>query len=106
MGYSTKYNLEIINDNDDCDVFWEDIENHDDLYYAVGSDGKSGNDCKWYDHEKDMVEISKSYPLLTFKLNGEGEESGDIWVKYFRNGKKQIKEAEIIIPEFSENDWV
>jgi len=61
------------------------------------------DDCKWYDHDKDMREISKKYPETIFILEGEGEESGDIWKKYYLNGKCQVAKAEVIIPEFDES---
>jgi hypothetical protein len=64
------------------------------------------DDCKWYDHDKDMREISKKYPETIFILEGEGEESGDIWKKYYLNGKCQVAKAEVIIPEFDETKLV
>lgn len=58
--------------------------------------------CKWYDHEEDMVRLSKKFPDVVFELHGEGEESGDIWVKYFKNGKKQVVKAELKFAPFDE----
>ena len=43
--------------------------------------------CKWYDHAKDLVTLSLHFPNSTISLDGEGEENGDIWGAYCRNGK-------------------
>lgn len=34
-----------------------------------------------------MLKISKMYQNTTFLLEGNGEEHGDIWRRYFENGK-------------------
>lgn len=59
-------------------------------------------ETKWYNHENDMREISKQFPDVIFQLNGEGEESGDIWVKYFVNGKMQTASAKITFDGFDQ----
>lgn len=51
--------------------------------------------CKWYTHEDDMVALSQAFPGVLFTLTGEGEEAGDLWRKYFLNGRKQIAKAKI-----------
>ena len=61
---------------------------------------------KWYIHEQDMKELSKIYPETTFLLEGEGEDSEDIWRKYFKNGKMQVCKAEIVFPAFDESKLV
>ena len=42
---------------------------------------------KWYDHEEDMITISKEFPQLEFILSGKGEDYDDIWIEYFWNGE-------------------
>ncbi len=59
-------------------------------------------ETKWYEHEEHMKAISKEYPDVIFQLNGEGEESGDVWIKYFVNGKMQKAAAKITFDEFDE----
>lgn len=57
-------------------------------------------ECKWYEHEKDMREFSLKFPGILFTLHGEGEEAGDVWNKYFRDGKFQVARAVITFPKF------
>ena len=56
--------------------------------------------CKWYDHTEDMRKISEKYQNVIFSLYGNGEEDGDMWVKYFMNGKVQSEEAVITYADF------
>ena len=56
--------------------------------------------CKWYEHTKDMIKLSKLFPDILFTLHGEGEEAGDMWYKYYLNGKVQIAEAKTTFDEF------
>ena len=65
--------------------------------------GAFGDSCKWYEHESDMRDFSERYPTLVFELTGVGEESGDHWKKYFRNGKMQAVQAKILFEPFNEN---
>ena len=62
------------------------------------------NHAKWYEHDENMVELSLKFPDIVFKLHGEGEETEDIWDCYYKNGKKALYEAEIVIPPFCEED--
>jgi hypothetical protein len=61
-----------------------------------------GDAMKWYDWNDDLASISKDYPNLLFSLEGEGEESGDIWKAWARNGKVVVVKAEI---KFREPDF-
>lgn len=62
--------------------------------------------AKWYDFEKDIRALSLRFPDKLFVLEGEGEESQDIWKMYFKNGKAQFEKAEFIIGEFDESKLI
>lgn len=91
MGYYTKYTLyaksEIIEDL---------CSENDNAAYALLDEQES----KWYDHERELREFSKKYPDELFILEGHGEEQGDDWKKYFRNGLMQMCKGEIVYEEF------
>ena len=72
-------------------------------HFYLSQDGwvQDGEGIKWYNHHEDMIKLSKKFPHLLFKLEGEGEESGDIWIKYFLNGKSQTAKAQITFEEFN-----
>ncbi|ASR77580.1 hypothetical protein SEA_PARADIDDLES_99 [Streptomyces phage Paradiddles] len=51
---------------------------------------------KWYDWEKDMKQLSREWPNVLFILEGDGEETGDLWKAWFRNGEMHKLEAKIV----------
>ena len=61
------------------------------------------NETKWYDHDDDMLRLSLMFPEHVFDLYGEGEESGDMWHTYYKNGKKQHCPARIEYDEYDES---
>jgi hypothetical protein len=97
MGYYTTYHLDIKGQIpfDEDDIF-EEIE----VISGYELDGGVAYQVKWYGHDEDMTEISKKHPDLLFTLDGEGEESGDIWRKYYKNGKSQYSKPEIKFDDF------
>lgn len=99
MGYYTRFELEVIGQED----FSIDHEKE----ITLNTDYAEWNSCfegeiKWYDHTDDMIDYSLKYPNLIFKLMGRGEEEDDIWVKYFKNGKFQYCRAKITFDEYDE----
>lgn len=80
----------------------EYIEKNKDAFYAIDEYGESQDTAKWYDHEDSMKALSKAFPSVLFTLNGEGEESGDLWNKYFLNGKMQVAKGVIQFDKFDE----
>jgi len=109
MGYYTNYTMQVSDKGDEIeDYITERRDRDDDFFYALSCydvDGywQSEEPAKWYDHQKEVAELSKKFPYVLFTLHGEGEESGDIWIKYFKNGKVQICTAIIVFDEFDES---
>ena len=119
MGYETCYSLEI-----ESPVFRKEVKGVDaagkpapvfvseyveiedlknEISKSVGYQYLWNQGCKWYDHQKDMLNFSRKYPDILFILSGEGEESGDMWRAYFKNGKMQFVKAKIVYDDFDEN---
>lgn len=101
MGYYTKYELQSEPNIIETDDFKE-------KFNKVCGDGEYDyvlvEDCKWYQHEENMRDVSKLYPYTLFMLDGRGEVHGDIWRKYFFDGKMQFCEATIVFEDFNENN--
>lgn len=94
MGYYTRFKLAVIvGNNDVIQEFRDENENAD---CAI-----EGEDCKWYSHEEDLKKFSTKHPEVLFKLSGTGEEAGDMWVKYVKNGKMQVCRAKIIYDDYN-----
>lgn len=102
MGYDTTYTLSATQGHHNQEEIEEKLQEISGYSIEFGWN----DSCKWYDHEQDMKTLSKIYPETTFLLEGEGEESGDIWQKYFKNGKMQVCKAEIVFPAFDESKLV
>jgi len=101
MGYRTYFTLMVTEGNEDL---IDKLKNEClDADYAIDSDGNPQDECKWCDHEADMQAFSEKYPEILFTLNGEGEESTDLWNKYFKGGKMQACYAQITFEEYDEN---
>lgn len=111
MGYDTNYSLYLY--NEEQNPLWESAPEIEDkiiqrlkdlqiITYALDVDLGSSDRVKWYEHEDDMIALSKEFPEVIFCLHGEGEESGDLWSKYFKNGKMQECRAKIIYDPYDE----
>lgn len=102
MGYYTRYQLTVSEEPEDLSRnFPQSYGEKFFLELLRGSD-----EIKWYEHDEEMRFISKQYPDILFTLSGEGEISGDIWIKYYQNGKCQTENAKITFGKFDKNKLV
>lgn len=128
MGYCTRYDMSIYEGdynsyeivkymsekNKECGAYYAfryDLRNTlDRLYHQSGAvyvlSLEGDDECGWDEHEKEMCDLSKVFTDVVFKLHGEGEENGDIWDKYFMNGKMQYCPAQISLPPFDKTKLV
>lgn len=95
MGYLTNYDFsgnrkEVIQAIEDSSRYGKSDDGH---YYQI----------KWYDCRKNMLAVSLLFPEEILIISGEGEEQGDTWQAYFKNGKYIELRPEIVFPEFDES---
>lgn len=98
MGYYTNFEIRVL----DCELPIKnlvslfkihcdecfDADGKDDIIHVYGS--------KWYEHEKELSNVSKhELPTFIIEVMGYGEENGDVWRKFFFNGKVQRCETVI-----------
>jgi hypothetical protein len=99
MGYYTQFSLEV---SGPTEAYF--AARNEEIEYLSLTVGKFQDgievECKWYDHVDDMKRISSKHPEVLFTLTGEGEEPGDLWVKYFKAGKVQVAKARIDYEDF------
>ena len=99
MGYYTRHELQV--DGGDYDKHCDEItllSGYSELFNDIT--------IKWYDHEKNMREHSAKYPDILFRLDGEGGESADIWIEYYKGGKMQRTKAKLIFAKFDEDSLI
>lgn len=94
MGYYTDFHLDYRGELPKKELLtsFEKITDYslEDYPYLTG--------VRWYDHLDDMVTLSKLYPKVLFTLNGNGEDTEDLFTYYFFNGEYSGGFAEIIYP--------
>lgn len=113
MGYRTSFKLSIYNDAKiDHELLIsnfisisENPEKYSELLYKNQDNVICLDDCKWYNWEQHMRELSKLYPNVVFLLDGQGEHGG-IWKAYFKNGKFQDVKTYTAFEEFDENKLI
>lgn len=78
MGYNTDYNLQTIPPSEAKRVRRRitDLDHHDPFE----------DSCKWYDHEEHVCAVSREIPDVIIRVDGSGEDAGDVWTMYALNG--------------------
>jgi hypothetical protein len=69
------------------------------LFDLRDSDCAMEKQAKWYDHESDLLALSKAFPNAVIHVNGIGEGFDDIWTKHFQDGK-HYKE-DVYLPKYN-----
>ena len=105
MGYYTQYAIKVDNQELDIDEIQKEIEEISGYENSFDNDSTeifSDGSIKWYESTEDMKKVSTKYPNTLFTVKGKGEESGDIWSEYHKNGKVHKAKTQIIIEPFDE----
>ena len=106
MGYYTRYQIDVARETGEwIDAVYIHGSAEDVIAEQVGYNPFDDN-CKWYDHDDDMLEMSRKFEGVLFKLSGEGEEAGDLWRAYYLNGKIQECKGVITYEDFDERKMV
>ena len=111
MGYYTDYKISIekgeVKNEDEFEFFQFKLEKESGYQFDLSCNVLTLNcnvltlNGKWYDHEENLKETSEKFPHLTFLVEGEGEENGDIWKATVNNGTFTKVKAKIVFDEVS-----
>lgn len=104
MGYETSFRIDVGNTHIDPDKILQALERQSgyDGWFDFTA-GVFSIDAKWYDYDIHMKEVSVVFEDLVFQVDGDGEESGDTWRKYYKSGKVMDATPDIIYKEFDES---
>ena len=102
MSYLTQYSLEYDTPDDDLDIKDFVLKSNGDLIdFEVEALLRGGTlTASWYEHEEEMLDLSRGFPATIFILYGIGSEQGDVWKKRFINGVVEIIRATLVFPDF------
>jgi hypothetical protein len=106
MGYYTNFQLTVFEGTADMDAVRialghvMGLPSEESPFENDGDCITTADSLKWYDHDDDCAEMSTQFPNVVFKLHGEGEETGDLWDAYYKDGKCQICRAKAVYPPY------
>ena len=94
MGYYTDFTIKVAHGKVDmeelCDELIRVSEYDMQCDHINGEDMiHPGDQVKWYGCQEDMVQVSKSFPDAVLLVEGIGEEQGDYWRLYLKNGRDE-----------------
>lgn len=92
MGYYTDFSLTMPRNPITPEQLASAIQRDEELHYALDLDGSNKESSKGYEMDTSLLALSATYPTTIFCLHGVGEESSDVWDKYFAGGKLQHEE--------------
>ncbi len=100
MGYYTNYKIELIRGN--RKEFSSLLNRLAEIsQYPELKDGYADS-IRWYCWLENSIEVSKEFPNILFMIEGDGEDSDDIWRCYFKNGDG--KQIFMVWPEINLDD--
>jgi hypothetical protein len=102
MGYYTDFKIVTDCKDNNCNQKivdrLSDIAGYE-LDYRYGGSEVYLDSAKWYSSEEDMKLLSSEFADILFTVYGDGEESDDLWVAYYKNGKgTEFMKPSIIYP--------
>jgi len=105
MSYQTTYSLQFdVHQGDDPSYIYEELRDEID---ALEPDANLGDlvdgmsvMTTWYEHEADLLDLSRKYPGAVIILEGNGSEYPDMWKKMFINGDVEEIRPSLVWPQF------
>ena len=102
MGYNTYYIVEIKDIPPKCmenicselDSFLDDIWENSSIFVGGSYYGK------WYNWEKDLLNLSSEYPEIFITVDGDGEARDDFWRAFIKDGAIQYSCGHIVYDEY------
>ncbi len=109
MGYYTDYSLRAEWYGNTSEPSKEEVQKLQDEIEKIDVFDSEGDitfgwwaNAKWYDWEEDMEMLSRRCRNFLFYLQGDGEDSDDVWGVYFLNGYVMYGARKIITVPFDE----
>ena len=85
MGYYTTYSLTL--EEGPREQFKKMLEDIDAMMGENEMSSFESINAKWYSYETDIKQLSLKYPDIIFRVNGDGEDSDDLWQDFWHAGK-------------------